>query len=46
MEMDAYHNFEKGVQHSVQLITIGFNDPRVTSYITAKFATKMQNENG
>lgn len=30
----------------MQLITIGFNDPRVTSYITSKFAAKMQNENG
>ncbi len=46
MEMDAYHNIKKGVEYPAQLITTGFNDPRVTSYIPAKFAAKMQNENG
>ncbi len=46
IEMDAYHNIEKGGKYPAQLITTGFNDPRVTSYIPAKFAAKMQNENG
>lgn len=46
MEMDAYHNIKKGVKYPAQLITTGFNDPRVTSYIPAKFAARMQNENG
>ena len=46
LEMDAYQNVEKGVKYPAQLITTGFNDPRVTSYIPAKYAAKMQNENG
>ena len=46
LEMDAYQHIEKGVKYPAQLITTGFNDPRVDSYIPAKFAAKMQNENG
>lgn len=46
MEMDAYHNISKGVEYPAQFITTGFNDPRVTSYIPAKFAARMQNANG
>lgn len=45
LEMDAYQHIEKGVQYPAQLITTGFNDPRVDSYIPAKFAAKMQTEN-
>jgi prolyl oligopeptidase len=45
-EMDAFHHIQKGVKYPAQLITTGFNDPRVSSYFPAKFAAKMQNENG
>ena len=34
------------MKYPAQLITTGFNDPRVDSYIPAKFAAKMQVENG
>src|SRR5690606_38661092 len=46
LEMDAYQHIQKGVKYPAQLITTGFNDPRVPSYNSAKFAAKMQNENG
>lgn len=46
LEMDALQHIEKGVKYPAQLITTGFNDPRVESYIPAKFAARMQNENG
>lgn len=46
LEMDAFQHIEKGVKYPAQLITTGFNDPRVASFIPAKFAAKMQNENG
>ncbi|MBS1571187.1 MAG: S9 family peptidase [Bacteroidetes bacterium] len=46
LEMDAYQHIQKGVKYPAQLITTGFNDPRVDSYIPAKFAAKMQNDNG
>lgn len=46
LEMDAYHHIQKGVKYPAQLITTGFNDPRVSSYNPAKFAAKMQAENG
>ena len=45
LEMDAFHHIKKGVKYPAQLITTGFNDPRVDSFIPAKFAAKMQNEN-
>lgn len=45
-EMDAYQHIKKGVKYPAQLITTGFNDPRVESYIPAKFTAKMQAENG
>ncbi|MCU7617014.1 prolyl oligopeptidase family serine peptidase [Chryseobacterium sp. PBS4-4] len=44
-EMDAFHHIEKGTKYPAQLITTGFNDSRVESYIPAKFAAKMQDEN-
>lgn len=42
LEMDAYHHVKKGVNYPSQLITTGFNDPRVDSSIPAKFAAMMQ----
>lgn len=44
LEMDAYQHIKKGIAYPAQLITTGFNDPRVESYIPAKFAAKMQAE--
>jgi len=46
LEMDAYQYIQKGVKYPAQLITTGWNDPRVDSYIPAKFAAKMQAANG
>ena len=46
LEMDAFQHIKKDVKYPAQLITTGFNDPRVESYIPAKFAAKMQAENG
>ncbi|SEQ55233.1 oligopeptidase B Serine peptidase. MEROPS family S09A [Epilithonimonas lactis] len=46
LEMDAYHHIKKGENYPAILVTTGFNDPRVASYNPAKFAGKMQNENG
>ncbi len=45
LEMDSYHHIKKGVKYPAQLITTGFNDPRVTSTNPAKFAARMQVEN-
>lgn len=46
LEMDAYQKIREGEKYPAQLITTGFNDPRVDSYIPAKFSARMQNENG
>lgn len=46
LEMDAYHHIKKGEKYPAILVTTGFNDPRVASYNPAKFAAKMQNDNG
>ncbi len=46
LEMDAYQHTKKGEKYPALLITTGFNDPRVESYIPAKFAAKMQEANG
>lgn len=46
LEMDAFHHIEKGVKYPAQLITTGFNDPRVASNNPAKYAARMQAENG
>lgn len=45
LAMDAYQQTKKGVKYPAQLITTGFNDPRVASYIPAKYAAKMQTLN-
>ncbi|MCD9853178.1 prolyl oligopeptidase family serine peptidase [Epilithonimonas sp. JDS] len=45
LEMDAYQHIKKGTKYPAQLITTGFNDSRVESYIPAKFAAKMQADN-
>ena len=44
-EMDSYMKLEEGVNYPATLVTTGFNDPRVISWIPAKFAGKMQNVN-
>ncbi len=41
-EMDALLHVKAGVKYPAQLITTGFNDPRVTSWEPAKFAAAMQ----
>ena len=44
-EMDAFQHIQKGVKYPAQLITTGFNDPRVSTYEPAKFSAKMQENN-
>jgi len=44
-EMDAYLHLMKGEKYPATLITTGFNDPRVISWIPAKFAAKLQDFN-
>lgn len=46
LEMDAFQHVQKGTKYPAQLITTGFNDSRVDSYIPAKFAAMMQAKNG
>lgn len=41
-EMDSYENLIEGEKYPATLITTGFNDPRVISWVPAKFAAKMQ----
>ena len=41
-EMDSYLHLTPGVKYPATLITTGFNDPRVISWIPGKFAAKMQ----
>lgn len=41
-EMDSYFHLREGEKYPAALITTGFNDPRVISWIPAKFAAKMQ----
>ncbi|MDB5284137.1 MAG: Prolyl oligopeptidase [Bacteroidota bacterium] len=41
-EMDALQHVTPGVKYPAQLITTGFNDPRVSSWEPAKFAAAMQ----
>ncbi len=45
LEMDAYLHVKPGVKYPAQLITTGFNDPRVISWVPAKFAAAMQADN-
>ncbi|MBV6479333.1 MAG: Prolyl endopeptidase [Ignavibacteria bacterium] len=44
-EMDSYFHLKSGEKYPATLITTGFNDPRVISWIPAKFAAKMQSCN-
>lgn len=44
-EMDAIHHIKKGTKYPAQLITTGYNDPRVPSFLVSKFATSMQDAN-
>ncbi|MDO5655811.1 MAG: prolyl oligopeptidase family serine peptidase [Flavobacteriaceae bacterium] len=46
LQMDAFHHIQKGIKYPAQLVTTGFNDPRVESYFPGKFAAKMQANNG
>lgn len=45
IEMDATLHVKPGVKYPAQLITTGFNDPRVVSWIPAKYAATMQQSN-
>ncbi|MDR7209334.1 prolyl oligopeptidase family serine peptidase [Flavobacterium piscis] len=45
LEMDAFHHIKKGTKYPATLITAGMNDPRVTAWIPAKFAAKLQANN-
>ncbi len=42
LEMDAMYHVKQGVRYPAQLITTGFNDPRVIAWMPAKFAAMMQ----
>lgn len=46
LEMDPYHHIKKGVSYPSTLITAGMNDSRVIPWIPAKFAAKLQSNNG
>lgn len=45
LEMDALHHIKKGTKYPAQLITTGFNDPRVPSFLVSKYAAAMQAAN-
>lgn len=45
LEMDAVHHIKKGTRYPAQLITTGYNDPRVPSFLVSKFAATMQEAN-
>lgn len=45
LEMDAFYHIKKGTKYPATLITAGMNDPRVTAWIPAKFAAKLQANN-
>ena len=45
LEMDALHHINKGTTYPAQLITTGYNDPRVPSFLVSKFAAAMQAAN-
>lgn len=44
-EMDAMHHVKPGTKYPAQYITTGFNDPRVISWIPAKYAATVQAAN-
>ncbi len=45
IEMDALYHVNPNSQYPAQLITTGFNDPRVASWLPGKFAAAMQAAN-
>lgn len=45
VEMDALQHIKKNTKYPAQLITTGFNDPRVSSFLIAKYAATMQAAN-
>ena len=45
VEMDALQHIKKNTKYPAQLITTGFNDPRVSSFLIAKYAAAMQAAN-
>lgn len=45
LEMDSFHHIKKGTAYPAVLITAGMNDPRVTAWVPAKFAAKLQAAN-
>jgi prolyl oligopeptidase len=44
-EMDSYEHIVKGEKYPATLITTGYNDPRVISWIPGKFAARLQEYN-
>lgn len=45
LEMDAYQHIKKDVKYPATLITSGINDPRVSTWMPAKFAAKLLEDN-
>jgi prolyl oligopeptidase len=43
-EMDSYHAIREGTRYPAVLITTGFNDPRVATFHSGKFAARLQAE--
>jgi prolyl oligopeptidase len=42
LEMDSYHHVKAGVAYPAVLSTVGMNDPRVSAWLTGKFAAALQ----
>lgn len=42
LEMDSYHHVKTGVAYPAVLSTVGMNDPRVSAWLTGKFAAALQ----
>ncbi|WP_162946585.1 prolyl oligopeptidase family serine peptidase [Chitinophaga barathri] len=42
LEMDSYHHVKPGVAYPAVLSTVGMNDPRVSAWLTGKFAAALQ----
>lgn len=45
LEMDAYQHLNKKIRYPATLITTGINDPRVSTWMPAKFAAKLKEVN-